>query len=179
MTGPPPEPVRLGERMREPMARLFLSSCGIILVVTAAAKLLSATGDEPLLESFDPVFGLTLRELFTYTGAVEGAVGLRCFWGDRLRRPAALVLWLSGMFVLYRSGLFWLGSTGSCGCLGVFTARLGLTPAAVDTTMKILLGYLLVGSGAVLLLLRGQKSKPFNWEPVADDRRAELPVPSG
>lgn len=161
--------------MQARTARLILSSCGGILLLTGAAKLWSAVGREPVLESVDPVFGLTLRELFTYAGVIEAMVGLHCLWSDRLQRSAALVLWLSGVFVLYRIGLSWLGGEGPCGCLGVLSFRWGLTPAAVDTVMKVVLGCMVFGGGAVLLLLRREKLRPSSGEVVAGSRQACVP----
>jgi hypothetical protein len=142
--------------MQARKAHFVLSSCGGILLLTGAAKLWSVISKEPVLESVDPVFGLTLRELFTYAGVIEAMVGLHCLLSVRLQRSAALVFWLSGVFVLYRIGLSWLGSDEPCGCLGALSFRWGLTPAGVDTVMKIVLGCMVSGSGAVLLLLRGK-----------------------
>ncbi len=135
--------------------------------MTAAAKLWSVTRGDPVLMNSDPVLGLKQSELYVFTSAVELVVAWRCLWDDRLRRPAAQVLWLSGMFVLYRLGRRWLGNTGPCGCLGVLPGSFGLSPGAVDTIMKILLGYLSFGSGFVLLLLRGPKSERSDSEMAA------------
>lgn len=150
--------------MRQRMARVFLSSCGFLLVMTAAAKLWSVTGGDPALMDFDPILGLKQSELYVFTSAVELGVAWRCFWDDRLRQPAAQVLWLSGIFVLYRLGRLWFGDTRPCGCLGVLPGRFGLPPDVVDTIMKILLGYLLMGSGTVLMLLRDPKPVHSNRE---------------
>lgn len=70
--------------MRQRLARVFLSSCGFLLVMTAAAKLWSVTGGDVVLMHSDPVLGLKQSELYVFTSAVELVVTWRCFLDDRL-----------------------------------------------------------------------------------------------
>jgi hypothetical protein len=49
--------------------------------------------------------------------------------------------------------LVWLGYHKPCHCLGNLTDALNISPAAADTSMEVLLAYLLLGSYAILIWL--------------------------
>lgn len=71
--------------MRQRMARVFLSSCGFLLVMTAAAKLWSVTGDDPALMDFDPVLGVETKRTLCFHQCSRVGGGLALF----LARSAA------------------------------------------------------------------------------------------
>ena len=143
--------------MRRKLARLFVLSAFFVLLLTGVAKGVSAFGNARILETHDPLLGIRFRSLFGVVGGVEIVVAMVCLLGTRVRVQLALVLWLAVSFAVYRLGLFLVGYRQPCVCLGSMTAAIHLSPKVADCGMKIVLGYLLVGSGASLLLVWKQQ----------------------
>jgi hypothetical protein len=136
-------------------ARCFIISAAVILALTGGAKLFSAFGPARLLDSPDPMFGVPFRHLMLLTGVLEVIVALFCVWTSSPYVSALMISWLSVLFVAYRVGLHWLGAGDRpCGCLGTLTDALRISPQTADGIMKALLGYLLLGSCALLLARR-------------------------
>jgi hypothetical protein len=139
--------------MQPKITRLFISSAGACLLLTAAAKLISTFGEAHVLQAREPLLGIAFRDLFWLVGSIELAVGLFCLFGKRVGMQAALVAWLGTNFVLYRLGLWWVGYQKPCGCMGNLTDALHITPRTADTIMKVVLVYLLIGSYTTLYSL--------------------------
>ena len=131
--------------------RLFLRFAGMLLILTATAKLISSFGSSGILETSDPVLKIRFRFLLWGVGGLEVVVGLICLLGNKSRLQAGLVAWLSSMFLVYRFGLLWIGYQRPCPCLGNLTDALHLPVQAADTAMKIILAYLLIGSYGIRL----------------------------
>jgi hypothetical protein len=140
-------------------ARLFLCVAGVLLLATAAAKLIGSFGNAHILQHSDPIIGLTYRQLFGVVGAIELIVALVCFFGKRITLQAGLVACLATTFAAYRQGLVWIGYRKPCSCLGNLTDALHIPPQTADTAMKVMLAYLLVGSYATLFWLWRQHGK--------------------
>lgn len=138
----------------------FLYSSGVLLVVTAAAKFISADGFARILKTPDPLLGISFGIIFGIVGGIEILVALFCFLGKRPVLQNGLVAWLATNFVVYRLGLMWIGYHRPCSCLGNLTDALHISPETADTAMKVVLGYLLVGSYASLFWLWRQNRKP-------------------
>lgn len=139
--------------MKERLTQWFLTSCAVILTVTALAKFISVTDEVKVLAWPDPVFEfLTFRQLFFLTGALELAVAsILLFSRVNIATKLAAVLWISATFLTYRIGLWAIGYKGECNCLGHLTDWLGLAPGIVDAGMKTILAYLLLGSIAFIV----------------------------
>jgi hypothetical protein len=125
----------------------FAASVVAILAVTAVFKLVAAMGETRILSQPDPLLGFfSNRQIMVLAALLEGfVVGLMLWDRDRLRQ-VALVAWIGTVFLAYRLGLWWIGHEGSCPCLGNVTHSIGLSPSMEDLGVKILLGYLLLGS---------------------------------
>jgi len=78
-------------------ARLFLYVAGVLLLATAAAKFIGSFGGARVLNSADPITGLSFRALFRIAGAVELFVALYCLLGRKVKFQAGLVAWLAGV----------------------------------------------------------------------------------
>lgn len=141
------------------IARLFVYSAAIILLLTAAAKFISSAGQAKMLLQRDPLTGFQFRDLFRIVGGIEVAVALVCCFGKRIWLPAGLVAWLTTSFLGYRLGLSWTGYHRPCSCLGNLTDALRISPQTADMAMKIILAYLLIGSYASLFWFWRQKRK--------------------
>jgi len=133
------------------------------MFMTATAKLISSFGTARILQMPDPILAIAFRYVFWAVGSLELGMAAICFLSKRITLQAVLVAWLSTNFVVYRLGLFWVGYLKPCSCLGNLTDALHILPETADTCMKIVLGYLLVGSYATLFTLWKQapSASPF------------------
>jgi hypothetical protein len=145
--------------MQIKLIRIFLLSAAGVLLITAAAKIVSSFGGAQLLQKPDPLFGISFRNLFWVVSSTELAVALICFYDKRILLQAGLVAWLATSFVAYRLGLLWIGYHKPCSCLGNLTDALHIPPQTADTAMKIILAYLLIGSYGTLFWLWRQRKK--------------------
>jgi hypothetical protein len=134
------------------MARCFVFVSGLLLVVAAAAKIVSSFGITKALLTVDPVFGLSFSSLFRFVGSIELSLALICLFGrDILRMQLIFIGWLASALVIYRVGLQWGGYTTPCPCLGTLTDVLHISSQLADNIMKGVLAYLLIGSYGILL----------------------------
>ena len=135
------------------MALLFICSAAVLMLATGAAKLISGLGHSRVVLQLDPVTGLRFRDLFRVVGVVEMTIAFVCFFSKRIWLSASLMAWLATSFLSYRLGLLWVGYHRPCPCLGNLTGMLHIPPQTADTAMKVVLGYLLLGSYAILFWL--------------------------
>lgn len=145
--------------MRASRIRIFLWSAGLLFLMTAVAKFVSSSGGARILQTPDPLLGLSFGTVFWIVGGIETFVALFCFFGKRPALQTGLVAWLATNFVVYRIGLKWVGYHKPCGCLGNLTDALHISPETADTAMKVVLAYLLIGSYAILAWFRIQSRK--------------------
>jgi hypothetical protein len=132
--------------MQQKLIFVFVRSAGVLLLITALAKLISGVGSAPILQWRDPVLNVPFRYLFFALGGIEFLVAMICFRGKNVRIQTALVAWLSTNFIIYRLGLLWVGYHKLCSCLGNLTDALNIQPQTADAIMKTILCYLLIGS---------------------------------
>lgn len=137
-------------RMKPKVITLFFYSAGVLLLLTAAAKVVSSFGRARLLQNPDPLFGMSYRHLFWFASSIELTIALLClFWKTTCLRALGIA-WLATTFLAYRFGLAWIGFRTTCPCLGHLTDALHIPAQTADTAMKIVLAYLLVGSYGIL-----------------------------
>ena len=138
--------------------RFFVISAGVLLLLTALAKLVSAAGSAKALGALDPVFLVPFRYVFLTVGLVEIGVAAICLFGKQMRNQALLLAWLSSCFLIYRLFLVYIGYAEPCHCMGTLTDALHIPPHTANLALEIVLGYLLLGSYATLFWLRKQSS---------------------
>ena len=148
-----PAVVEIGRRARGLFSRKFILSAGAILALTGAAKLWSGLGTAKVLAVADPIIGIQFGHLMLVVGITEIVVALICFFSKSHKLALGLVAWLATNFLVYRLGLWWVGYHKPCSCLGNLTDALHISPQIADTAMKIILGYLLLGSYLALFSL--------------------------
>lgn len=139
--------------MRRRIIVTFIFSVGILLLLTATAKLISSYGASKILNGVDPVFHVSFRFLFRAVAVVELGIGGVCLFSKNLNLRVGLIAAIATTFMLYRLGLYWMGFRGGCSCLGNLTDALHISPTLADRVMKIILGYLLIGSYGMLFWL--------------------------
>jgi hypothetical protein len=133
------------------MLAAFIRLAGLLLLLTALAKILSGFGHAKLLQLQDPLFALRWRYLFFLVGTVEAAVAVFCLLSNKQKATLGMIAWFSTACLLYRFGIRGLAS--NCPCLGTLTDALHLAPDTADLLLKMSLGYLLLGSYWGLLRL--------------------------
>lgn len=147
---------------------IFIYSSGIVLLLTAVAKLVSISGENHrIFSNLDPIFHISFRHLLFLAAGFEFAMSAVCFCDFNLRLKAGLMAILATNFVLYRVGLYWQGYYGICPCWGNFTEVLHIQARTADTVTKLILAYLLIGSYATLFWLWRQ-GKKANKIPVLE-----------
>ncbi len=137
----------------EKLGSWFLTSAGVVLAATGAAKFLSGAGTAPILSLPDPIFGIPFRWLFWIVGGIELTIASVCLLTSRSLLSAELTAWLATAFAVYRLGLLFVAYRKPCPCLGTLVQAIRLPPRAADLAVKAAFAYLLIGSYATLLWL--------------------------
>jgi hypothetical protein len=143
------------------LARFFIYSSAVILLLTAGAKFIGSAGHEKILMERDPIIGISIRNLILIAASTELAVAVVCFYDKEIWIPVTLIAWLSTNLLGYRIIRALIGYKKPCSCLGNLTDALHISPETADTVMKIILTYLLIGSYATLFWLWRQRKKNF------------------
>ncbi|HXT12923.1 MAG TPA: MauE/DoxX family redox-associated membrane protein [Candidatus Angelobacter sp.] len=160
--------------MTKPLiVRTFLQSAATLLIITALAKFISATGHARILEQPDPVFGIRFALLFWIVGSAELAVAFVCLFAKKLVFPAGSLAWLTANFAIYRFGLWWVNYQKPCPCLGHLTDALRIPPSITDVALKSALIYMSAGSFAILVWLWMQHLKASKVQVVMGMRPQE------
>jgi hypothetical protein len=141
----------------------FFRAAGWILLVTASAKLVSSFGHARALAVAEPISGFSFRWVLLGVAAVELAVAVLCLRSEDFRLQTLIVAWLATSFMAYRLGLALLGYTGPCGCMGHITDALHLPSQQVDSVMKGILAFLLLGSYSSAVWLWRQGGASLRW----------------
>ena len=133
------------------MQRFFISSAIVILLLSAVAKFVSATGTARILSQRDPLIGLSYRRVLLFGAAIE-SVTVVALLATRVRsRQLATLAWLSLLFAAYRVGSALIGAPRLCPCLGTISEALHLPAVIVNRTMSGVFLYLIIGSFALLV----------------------------
>lgn len=130
------------------VVKWYVLSVACILFVTASLKIISVYKSQFSDDRMDPVLIFMRADVL-----VLAVAALEIIWGILLlvvkdqRKQSLMILWLSGLFLLYRLGLLGVGYSGPCHCFGkpqswqdfhFFTS--------LNTIMKIVLAYLSIPS---------------------------------
>jgi hypothetical protein len=130
----------------------FQISVVLVLTITAASKVLSATGSAKILNYQNELFLIPNRYVMVLAACVEVIV-IACIL---IIRNSPVKLYLSGVlslvFLLYRFTMHSIGSLTPCPCLGTLTDSLHIKPETASMTLIGFAVYMLAGS--VLLLVR-------------------------
>lgn len=145
--------------MKSKSFSFYIRSSGILLLITALAKMISATSSAQIMATLAPIINISYRDLFIMVGLAEFMVGICLLFGKNVGLQVSLLAWLSTNILIYRIGLIWVGYHKPCSCLGTLTDALHISPQAADAIMKFILAYLLIGSYATLFWLWRQNKK--------------------
>jgi hypothetical protein len=153
------------------IAELFYRSAAFLLLLTAAAKLYSATGNARMLSMSDAFLPVNNRLLMVAVAAAEVVVAACLLRRSQALMPARALFWLSGNFALYRIGISAMGIK-YCPCLGTLGQKLPVTQAHLNM--------ILTGAGALLVFWQrihslarlGRKAETTNCGPRGRARGA-------
>lgn len=138
--------------MSDKLTRAFILSAGGLLLAAALERLLIFLGNSPLVRHPDALLGIPVPLGVLAVGLAQLAAALVCLLGRSPRLSAVLVLWLGSNYVVFRAGLFWLGLHPDWTSIGALTDPLQLARGNSGMVVHYgVPGYLLAGSGAVLL----------------------------
>jgi hypothetical protein len=127
------------------MLLFFIRSSGVLLLLSAAAKIVSAAGSAPILGVPDPVLAIPFRHEFFLVGLIETFIGAYCLVGSRPFVQLGLIGWLATSFAVYRLGLLWLG-VHICKCFGTLSDAFHMSTTTANVISLVLFAYLLLGS---------------------------------
>ncbi len=133
-------------------ATLFRKTVVGALAVTAMLKLSGVVSAVSELDKPDPVFYfLSMRQVLLLAAVLEAVVA---WWVTRWRddpRILGLILWLGGVFLLYRGAAWLNGWSGPCKCLGGRYGMAFFLPVYLeDWLAKGLLCWMVLGAGSLL-----------------------------
>src|SRR5215213_7911465 len=100
---------------------VFLISSALLLAVTGAAKLHSASGTAGILLMLDPIFNISNRVLMLLIGALEVFLAVYVLVQRKQIAPPFLIFWISANFMFYRFASDLL-KVKLCPCLGNLNA---------------------------------------------------------
>ena len=140
------------KRSRFCPAVVYLLSVAMLLALTAGAKLLSATGEAPILALSDPILRLTNRAVLIGVGLLELAVAVYVVVGQSRLHKHLVLVWLSTNFIAYRAAIWWLAPGHPCLCLGTLDDKLAGMKGVLDWGLGTLVATMFFGSLSFLLL---------------------------
>jgi hypothetical protein len=129
----------------------FIKSSGILLTLTALAKLFTAYTGSRIIDLHDPILGFQFRHEFLAIGILELTIACVCLLANRVGLQLGLIAWLGTCFAVYRVGLLWIGGVQACPCLGNFSDAIHLSKAITNDITSGIVIYFLVGSYSGLL----------------------------
>ena len=130
----------------------FHYSLGVVLLCIAVAKIFSAAGSERILNSPDPVFSLSYRQVLITVAAIELGVAALLIVARNARAKNMVLAWLGFNLLLYRLGGWWLGGHAPCPCLGTLGSALPLSRLTIERGLQIVIAYTLIGSVSFLIM---------------------------
>jgi DNA-directed RNA polymerase subunit RPC12/RpoP len=143
--------------MQTTLPRIFIWSAGALLLAAATSGFITNWASVGFTTAHDPIFLVSIRNLFWIVGGVGLAVALVCLFGRRISLPLTLILWLSMNLLIYRAGLAYYGMHGGFrGYLGNLSDVFGISPDTADGMLNMMVLYLLIGSSISLLF-------PWAW----------------
>lgn len=134
------------------MEGYFLFATAVILFVIALAEFSSAVSGARVLEQSDPLLPLSNRLVFILIGTLELLLSAYLLAGKDNWLKLGLAACLASDLMVYRIGLAWGGMPNFSDCLGNFNPWLPIPPRVLSGTMTLIIGYLIFGSYAFLIL---------------------------
>lgn len=134
---------------------IFLSSAGTLLLVLATALfLINCTSPIGLVTPHEPIFSISIRDLFWVVGGIFFLLALICLFAERPTLSISLLTLVTITFWNYRIGLLVNGCHNLKGFLGGFTFAFGISADIADMSFDMIFAFLLGGSCLALWAMR-------------------------
>lgn len=137
-------------------ATWFFRAAGMLLVLTATAKLYSAGGAARILGTQDQLFHIGFRSLLFLAAFVEIGVATFLLRSRRDLKRSLVLLWLSVNFICYHVANYLLG-IHYCPCLGTLEDRSPLPRGLASIILQVLALYWVIGGLSSLWRLWGSE----------------------
>ena len=135
---------------QERTVKVFVRIAAILLLLTAGAKLYSATGAARILSFVDPLTHLRYRTLMLEMGLLESTVAAYLVFGSGNAPKLWLLFWLSSNFLMYRCASAYL-HIHICPCMGTVSDALPLKRGEANFLLLIAVLWLFFGSAFSLM----------------------------
>ena len=128
-----------------PTTQQFVMSVGVLFLLSASAKLISASGNVAILKAIDPLLGVSFRTTLIAVGVCEILLAIHfLIWATRPVN-ANIIFVVSLLFGAYR--LFSVFQGGEpCPCLGTITNWMPISDLTVTRISFGLFSYIFLGS---------------------------------
>jgi hypothetical protein len=140
--------------MRITINIVFVSSSCTILFLAATAKIQALLKQAPILNLPDPVLPLfSTGQLMLLVSFVEILVICSVVFLNYQDKGVSAIMWISGLFLVYRVGLYLSPSHRQvlCPCLGNIDGFLSIDKHKMELITDLLFAYLMIGSTALTL----------------------------
>jgi hypothetical protein len=135
-----------------PGCEAFLTFAFFLLCVTGSAKVISAFGVEPVLNTADPLLRVPLKYTYLASGLLELSVATIVLLCGPVLPRLCVVAWLSSNFAIYHL-LWWrLNIREPCPCLGQVAKWLSVSNEQLQMVAKGITAYLLIGAVSLIVL---------------------------
>ena len=142
--------------MEQKQEKWFYRAAGMLLVLTAIAKLYTAGGTARILGTQDQLLHIGYRPLLFLTALLEIGVALFLLGSRGELKRSLVLLWLSANFICYHLANYLLG-IHYCPCLGTLEDRLPLPRGLASIILQVLALYWVIGGLSSLWRLWGSE----------------------
>jgi hypothetical protein len=133
---------------------VYLKVSALILITSAAAKVITLLDGRPVLLTFDAVTGVQLRWLFAIEAFLELALSIFITLGKSQKIKLLALFWVGWIFCSYHLAKALLNPAQPCPCLGLLYGRIGLSPVTMDLIAKTIATFFLLGPSSLWFLGR-------------------------
>lgn len=130
------------------LVSFYRASAVFLLLVTGTAKLVSAVGQQGVLDTIDPIFGIRLRWLLMLLGVVELVVAFTLVKHGKPWFACLLSSMLGAQFILYHKIFQIEVYNRGCPCLGTMAQWLPVPQPDINIMLMLTAAWLCLG-GAI------------------------------
>jgi len=158
--------------------RYFHYSAGALLLAVAAASFFSSRVGATIILPPDPVFTISIRNLFWILSGICLAVGVFTLAGKPRFMRVMVIAGLATVLLIYRLGCLWHGVHGLGGYLGSFSDAFGVSAATAGIMAEVTLVYLVLGSYFALAFLWWQNRRDAGQQIPGPNCQAAISLPA-
>jgi hypothetical protein len=145
----------------------FISSAGVILLSIATALfLIDYTNPLNAVQPHDPIFFISVGNLFSVIIGIALVIALICLYGERLVSSAHSLLGFASSYFIIRISFWTVGCHSLAGFLVGFTYVFGINADTISVTADFVFGYLFIGS-CLTILLEGRLPQSVKFQKMS------------